>query len=131
MVTQDLDTHLRTLSRLRRIASESRRGDTGVTDEIEARAEAVLERVWSSSAAEASAFRDSTFVTIAGDGAVQFEWESGEVAVEAIVEPDGGFTVYIHRENNETEECSPAELTDAVEVIERGWGGARRAAGGV
>ena len=102
--------HLRTLSRLRRIASESRRGDTGVTDEIEARAEAVLERVWSSSAAEDSAFRDSTFVTIAGDGAVQFEWESGEVAVEAIVEPKGGFTVYIHRENNETEECSPAEL---------------------
>ena len=131
MVTQDLDTHLRTLSRLRRIASESRRGDTGVTDEIEARAEAVLERVWSSSAAEDRAFRDSTFVTVTGDGAVQFEWESGEVAVEAIVEPDGGFTVYIHRENNETEECSPAELTDAVEVIERGWGGATRAAGGV
>ena len=117
MVTQDLDTHLRTLSRLRRIASESRRGDTGVTDEVEARAEAVLERVWSSSAAEDSAFRDSTFVTVTGDGALQFEWESSTVAVEAIVEPEGGFTVYIHQENNETEECSPAEVGEFVEEV--------------
>ena len=117
MVTKDVDMHLRTLSRLHRIASESRKGDSGVTAEVETRAEAVLESVWSSSAAEDSAFRDSTFVTIAGDGAVQFEWQAGAVAVEAIVEPEGGFTVYIHRENEETVECSPAELAAFVEEV--------------
>ena len=55
-------------------------------------------------------------------GVVQFEWEAGAVAVEAIVEPEGGFTIYIHREHEETEECSPAEVGAAVEAIERGWG---------
>ena len=131
MVTQDLDTQLRTRTRLRRIAGDSRQGDAGVPEEVEGRAEAVLERVWDSSAAGDEAFRESTFVTVTGDGAVQFEWESEAVAVEAIVEPEGGFTVYIHREGGGTEECSPAEVADAVEAIERGWGGARKAAGGV
>ena len=109
MVTQDLDTHLRTLSRLHRIASESRKQDSGVTAEVEARAEAVLDRVWESSAAEDSAFRDSTFVTITGDGAVQFEWESGAVAIEVVVEPEGGFTVYVHRGDG-SEECDSVEM---------------------
>ena len=131
MVTQNLDTHLITLTRLRRIAGESRNGDCPVAEDIERRAEAVLERAWNSRAAEDHAFRDSTFVTITGDGAVQFEWESDSVAIEAIVEPEGGFTVYVHREGEETEECSPLEVAEAVEAIERGWGGARRVASGV
>ena len=67
--------------------------------------------------AEDRAFPDSTFVTITGDGAVQFEWESSTVAVEAIVEPAGGFTVYIHREHEETEEFSPAEVGEFVEEV--------------
>ena len=117
MVTQGLDTHLRTLTRLHRIASESRQGGAAVTKEVEERAEVVLKRVWSSSVAEDRAFRDSTFVTITGDGAVQFEWESSTVAVEAIVEPAGGFTVYIHRGSEETEECSPAEVGEFVEEV--------------
>ncbi len=131
MVTQDVDTHLRTLSRLRRIASESRKQDSGVTAEVEARAEAVLDRVWESSAASDGAFRESTFVTITGDGAVQFEWESGAVAIEVVVEPEGGFTVYVHRGDDQPEEWNPVELADAIEAIERGWSGTRRAARGV
>lgn len=131
MVTQDLDTHLRTLSRLHRIASESRKQASGVTAEVEARAEAVLDRVWESSAAEDGAFRDSTFVTITGDGAVQFEWESGAVAIEVVVEPEGGFTVCVHRGDDDPEEWNPAELADAIDAIERGWSGTRRAARGV
>lgn len=131
MVTQDVDTHGRTLGRLHRIAAESRRGDVGVTHEVEDRAEAVLERLWKASVAEDKAFRDSTFVTITGDGAVQFEWESGAVAIEAIVEPESGFTVYIHREGEGAEEYRLAELADAIEAIERGWSGTRRAARGV
>ncbi len=131
MVTQDLNTHLRTLARLRRIVDESRNGDCPVAEDVERRAEAVLERAWNSRAAEDHAFRDSTFVTITGDGAVQFEWESEAVAIEAIVEPEGGFTVYVHRDGKETEECSPAEVAETVDAIERGWGGARRAASGV
>ena len=131
MVTQDLDTRLRTLNRLHRIAGESREGSAGVTEGVEARATAVLERVWGCSAAEDGAFRESTFVTVTGDGAVQFEWESGAVAIEMLVEPEGGFTVYVHREGEEPEECSPAEMADAIEAIERGWSGTRRAARGV
>ncbi len=131
MVTQDVDARLRTLSRLHRIAGESRGGGAGVTAEVEGRAEAFLERVWGSEAAEASSFRESTFVTITGDGAVQFEWESGAVAIEAVVEPGGGFTVYIHGGDEKTEECSPADVAEAVGAIERGWGGATKAASGV
>lgn len=131
MVTQDVDARLRTLSRLHRIAGESRQRGAGVTEEVEARAEAVLERVWDSRVAEDSTFRESTFVTITGDGAVQFEWESDVIAIEVVVEPVGGFTVYIHGDGNETEEYSPAEVAEAVGVIERGWGGAKRAASGV
>lgn len=131
MVTQDLDTRLRTLNRLHRIAGESREGGAGVTEEVEARATATLERVWGCSAAEDSAFRESTFVTVTGDGAVQFEWESGAVAIEVVVEPEGGFTVYVHREGDEPEEWSAAEVADAIEAIERGWSGTRRAARGV
>ncbi len=131
MVTQDLDTRLRTLSRLQRIAGESREGSAGVTEEVEARATVVLERVWGSSAAEDRVFRESTFVTITGDGAVQFEWESSTVAIEAVVEPEGGFTVYVHRKGDEPEEWNPAEVADAIEAIERGWSGTRRAARGV
>ena len=51
-------------------------------------------------------------------GAVQFEWEAGAVAVEAIVEPEGGFTVYIHRGSEDTEECSPVEVGAAVEAVQ-------------
>lgn len=131
MVTQDLDTRLRTLSRLQRIAGESREGSAGVTEEVEARATAVLERVWGSSVAEDRVFRESTFVTITGDGAVQFEWESSTVAIEVVVEPEGGFTVYVHREGDESEEWNPADVADAIEAIERGWSGTRRAARGV
>ena len=131
MVTQDLDTRLRTLNRLHRIAGESREESAGVTEEVEARATATLERVWGCSAAEDRAFRESTFVTVTGDGAVQFEWESGAVAIEVVVEPEGGFTVYVHREGAEPEEWSPAEVADAIEAIERGWSGTRRAARGV
>lgn len=131
MVTQDLDTRLRTLQRLQRIAGESREESTGVTEEVEARAAATLEHVWGSSAAEDPVFRESTFVTITGDGAVQFEWESAAVAIEVMVEPEGGFIVYVHREGDEPEEWNPAELADAIEAIERGWSGTRRAARGV
>ena len=130
MVTQDLDTRLRTLQRLHRIAGESREGGAGVTEAAEARAVATLEQVWDSAAAEDSTFRESTFVTITGDGAVQFEWESEAVAIEAVVEPEGGFTVYVHEEGQEPEEWNPAELADAIEAIERGWSGTRRAARG-
>jgi hypothetical protein len=130
VVTQDLDTQVRTLGRLHRIAAESRHGGTGVTEEVEERAEAVLGQVLSASVAEDSVFRNSTFVTITGDGAVQFEWESGVVAIEAIVEPEGGFTVYVHREGEEAEEWRPLTPPDVVEAIERGWSGTRRAASG-
>ena len=131
MVTQDLDTHVRTLARLRRIVEESRRGEVRVSDDVGERAEAMLEQVWRTSLAEDSAFRDSTFVTRTGDGAVQFEWESEDVAIEAVVEPEGGFTVYVHREGDEPEEWSPAGIADALEAIARGWSGTRRAASGV
>ena len=131
MVTQDVDARLRTLSRLHRIAGESRHAGSGVTEAVEDRAEAILERVWGCSAAEDQSFRDSTFVTITGDGAVQFEWESDAVAVEVVVEPEGGFTVFVHPEGSESEEWNPAEVSDAIEAIERGWSGKRRAARGV
>ncbi|MXY35502.1 MAG: hypothetical protein F4Y54_01805 [Dehalococcoidia bacterium] len=131
MVTQDLNTRLRTLNRLHRIAGESREGSSGVTEEVEARAAATLEHVWDCSAAEDRTFRESTFVTITGDGAVQFEWESEVVAIEVVVEPEGGFTVYVHPEGDEPEERNTAEVADAIEAIERGWSGTRRAARGV
>lgn len=131
MVTQDVDARLRTLSRLHRIAGESRQRGAGVTEEVEGRAEAVLERVWDSRVAEDSSFRESTFVTITGDGAVQFEWESHVTAIEAVVEPGGGFTVYVHGHDKRTEERSPADVAEAVEAIERGWDGTRRTSGGV
>jgi len=131
MVTQDVDIRLRTLSRLHRIAGESRQDGSGVAEEVEGRAEVVLDAVWSSAVAADPTFRDSTFVTITGYGAVQFEWESDDIAIEALVEPAGGFTVYVHGADEETEECNPAEVAEVVGAIERGWGGARRAAGGV
>ena len=114
MVTQDLDTRLRTVNRLRRIAGESRTGSAGVAETVEARAAAMLERVWSSFVAEDKAFRDSTFVTITGDGAVQFEWESEDVAIEVVVQPEGGFTVYVHREGKESEEWSSVGVSEEV-----------------
>ena len=125
--------NLSTRIRLRRIARESReRGeDTPVDEAVERRAETLLERVWGSSLASDEAFTGSTFVTITGDGAVQFEWESEAMLIEATVEPRGGFTIYVHRERGGTVEHYPELIEEAVKVIERGWGGARRAAGGV
>lgn len=115
----------RTLDRLRRIARDGGAG-CAVDTKVERRAEALLERVWASDAGDDEAFRDSTFVTITGDGAVQFEWESRGVAIEAIVEPKGGFTIYVHPEGREPIEHVPVALTDAVAVIAHGW-----SAGGV
>ena len=123
--THDPDLKARTLDRLRWIA----RGDDtecAVDAKVERRAEALLERVWASHVSSDESFRDSTFVTITGDGAVQFEWESGTVAIEAIVEPEGGFTIYVHPEGGEPIEHAPVELADAVAVIAHGW-----SAGGV
>jgi len=131
VVTQDLDTHLRTLARLRRIVEESQHGEAQVTEDVQERAEVMLEQVWSASVAEDRAFRNSTFVTLTGDGAVQFEWESENVAIEVVVEPEGGYTVYVHREGEQPEEWEPTEVADALEAIERGWSGTRRAARGV
>lgn len=110
----------RTLDRLRRITHDGGAG-CAVDAKVERRAEALLERVWASDAGSDASFRDSTFVTITGDGAVQFEWESGTVAIEAIVEPGGGFTIYVHPEGGEPIEHAPVEPADAVAVIARGW----------
>ena len=118
--THDPEVKARTLDRLWRIA----RGDgagCAVDAKVERRAEALLERVWVSDVGSDESFCDSTFVTITGDGAVQFEWESGTVAIEAIVEPEGGFTIYVHPENGEPVEHAPVELADAVAVIAHGW----------
>ena len=122
---------LSTRIRLRRIARESRdRGEgSGVAEAVERRAEALLERIWVSSAGRDNLFQNSTFVTITGDGAVQFEWESDTVLIEAIVEPEGGFAIYVHQGDEEAEEYHPEPMAEAVVAIERGWGGARRAAG--
>ena len=133
MVTQDLDIRTRTLSRLHRIAHSSRVEDPekGVTESVEKLAAKLLDRVWESSVGGDAAFRASTFVTITGYGAVQFEWESENVAIEVVVEPEGGYTVYVHREGEQPEEWNPTEVADALEAIERGWSGTRRAASGV
>ena len=123
--THDPEVKARTLDRLWRIARDGGSGCV-VDAKVERRAEALLERVWASAASDDEVFRDSTFVTITGDGAVQFEWECGTVAIEALVEPEGGFTIYVHPEDGEPVEHAPAELTDAVAVIAHGW-----SAGGV
>lgn len=115
--------HLDTRIRLRRIAQESREhtSESGVEVEVERRAELLLERVWVSHVGSDESFRDSTFVTITEDGAVQFEWESDAVIIEAIIEPEGGFTIYIHPENGDPIEHAPVEIADAVTVIANGW----------
>ena len=118
--THGPDLKARTLDRLRRIARDGGSG-CAVDAKVERRAEALLDQVWASGAGDDASFRDSTFVTITGDGAVQFEWESGTVAIEAIVEPEGGFTIYIHPENGEPIEHAPVEIADAVTVIANGW----------
>ena len=123
--THDPDLKARTLDRLWRIARDGGAG-CAVDATVERRAEALLDQVWASDAGDDEAFRDSTFVTITGDGAVQFEWESRGVAIEAIIEPKGGFTIYVHPENEEPVEHAPGEIRDAVAVIARGW-----SAGGV
>lgn len=126
--------HLNTRIRLRRIARESRGSEPrgGVTQEVERRAETLLERVWESSAASDGVFRDSTFVTITGYGAVQFEWEKDGVAIEALVEPELDFSVYVYPEDGEPEECTNLlEMVDVVDLIERRWSGDRRASSGV
>lgn len=110
----------RTLDRLRRIARDGGAG-CAVDARVERRAEALLEQVWASDAGDDEVFRDSTFVTITGDGAVQFEWESDAVAVEVIVEPEGGFTIYVHPEGRDPYEHAPVALRDAVAVIAHGW----------
>ena len=118
--THDPDLKARTLDRLRRIALGDG-AECAVDAKVERRAEALLDRVWVSDVGSDESFRDSTFVTITGDGAVQFEWESGTVAIEAIIEPAGGFTIYVHPEGGESVEHAPVELADAVAVIAHGW----------
>ena len=67
--THDPDLKARTLDRLRRIARDGGSG-CAVDAKVERRAEALLERVWASHVSSDESFRDSTFVTITGDGAV-------------------------------------------------------------
>ena len=90
--TKITSVNLSTRVRLRRIARESRHTgeDTSVEEAIERRAETLLERVWETPVARDEAFADSTFVTITGDGAVQFEWESELRLIEATVEAARG-----------------------------------------
>lgn len=120
---QHEDVHMYTRIRLRRIAQESREhtSEYGVEVEVERRAELLLERVWVSDAGTDAAFRDSTFVTITGDGAVQFEWESEMVAIEVIVRPEN-FTIYIYKDGEEAEEHYPTTIAETVTIIARGWG---------
>lgn len=126
--------HLNTRIRLRRIARESREREPegGVAQEVERRAETLLERTWESSAASDKVFRDSTFVTITGYGAVQFEWENDGVAIEALVEPELDFSVCVYPEDGEPEEFTGLpEMVDVVDLIERRWMGDGRSSSGV
>lgn len=123
--THDPELKARTLDRLRRIARDGGSG-CAVDAKVERRAEALLEWVWASDAGADESFCESTFVTITGDRAVQFEWESETVAIEVIVEPEGGFTIYVHPKSGEPVEHTPIDIADAVAVIAHGW-----SAGGV
>ena len=120
---QHEDVHMYTRIRLRRIAQESREhtSESGVEVEVERRAELLLERVWVSDAGTDATFRDSTFVTITGDGAVQFEWESEMVAIEVIVRTEN-FTIYIYRDGEEAEEHYPTSIAETVTIVAQGWG---------
>ena len=122
-VLEHKNVHLDTRIRLRRIAQESREhtAESGVEVEVERRAELLLERVWVSDTGTDATFCDSTFVTITGDGAVQFEWESEMVAIEVIVRPEN-FTIYIYRDGEEAEEHYPTSIAETVTIIAQGWG---------
>ena len=83
--------------RLERIIRESRLPDSElapVTPDCEKRALELFGKV-----------PDPSFVTATGDGAIQFEWERGELEAEVVMEPDYGFSIYVFRQRDGQLEC--------------------------